>query len=131
MFQSQSPIDQENDLASRAAAAPTSLPAQEQAQILDGAKGGNIAGRFVIANRMAFRISFVLGKDTPQIRLAGLGAAVLLFAFAPGQFFLAHAHSSAVAAGVHIRRVARFGRALALLPLLGTGSDHLGIYLVS
>src|SRR5882672_5392626 len=70
MFQAQSPVDEQNDLARRAAAPPPSLPAQQQAQILDRAKGANVAGGLVISNRVAFLISCVLGKDAAQISLA-------------------------------------------------------------
>src|SRR6266699_2232478 len=85
MFQSQSPVDQQNDFACRGAAPPPCLPAQEQAQLLDRAEGGNVTGGFVVPHRAAFLISLVLGKDTAQVGLTGLGAAVLLFAFAPDQ----------------------------------------------
>src|SRR5438876_3237517 len=55
---------------------------------------------------MAFIIRPMLGKNTAQINLAGLGSAVGLFAFASGQLLGAHGHTGAIGADIHNRRVA-------------------------
>lgn len=68
---------------------------------------------------MALFIPLVLRKDAAQIGLAGLGAAIGLFAFAPGQLDRPHAHPRAVAAGVEDRSSTGLRPGLAFLPAAG------------
>jgi len=68
---------------------------------------------------MPLRIRFMLGKHTPQIRLARFGAAVGLLALAPCQFLFSHGHPGAVGTDVQNghRWSARLG--VPFLPSLG------------
>src|SRR5438046_713665 len=74
------------------------LLSQEGPKPIDGTEGRDISGRFIVPDRVAFFIAFVLRKHTAQIGHACLGLAVLLFAGPPLEFLFAHRDASGIAA---------------------------------
>jgi hypothetical protein len=63
----------------------------------------------MVAHRMPFFVGAMLGKDTAQINLAGLGGAVRLFTLASGQLLAAHGDAGAIPADIHHRCLPRAG----------------------
>jgi hypothetical protein len=67
-------------------------------------------------------ISLMLGKHASQIRQAGFGAPVGLFAGAPFQFFFAHRPAGGIGAEMQDGHRGTAGLGWALLPPLGRGA---------
>jgi hypothetical protein len=75
--------------------------------------------------RGGFFISLVLGEDAPQIRHAGFGTAVGLFAWTPLQFLFAHGHAGGIGADIQDGHRRTAGLGWALLPRLGRSTHPL------
>src|ERR1035437_7032253 len=125
VFQSRGPVDQQHHLARASHAPPNGLLAQRGPKLVDRLEAGDIGGRIPVAHRMPFLIDAVLGKDTAQVNLTGLGRAIGLLAAPAFQFLRAHGHARPVPAHLQNRCVARARLGGPLLPSLRVGAHAL------
>jgi hypothetical protein len=96
-------VDEQHHLGGQGQASTDGLLPQQRTELIDGSKGGHIGGRFVVAHGMTLFVAGVLGENTAQIRHAGFGAAVGLFARPPLEFLFAHGHPGTIATDIQNR----------------------------
>ncbi|SPF38298.1 hypothetical protein SBA1_1980003 [Candidatus Sulfotelmatobacter kueseliae] len=97
------PIADKNDFRGLSHSAPLGFLAQEQPKIGRSCKTAEVGGGVFLSHRMPLGIHLGLQKHTTQLGFPGFGRSIGLFAFAPGQFLLAHGHAGAVARHIHER----------------------------
>src|ERR1022692_419591 len=69
-------VDEQHDFLGAAQPATNRLPPQGRTKFIDGAEARKVSRRFIVADRMARFIAFVLCKEATQIGHASFGATV-------------------------------------------------------